>query len=143
MGKSNLASNGLLNLIFAGTTFAGIAQNVAAGALTTFYIALHTADPTAAGNQTSSEAAYVGYARVAVARTSAGWTTATAESVNPQAPINFPPGTGGSGTATFWSIGTAISGAGSILYSGPISPSIVMGSGITPQLTTASIVTES
>jgi hypothetical protein len=143
MGKSNLASNGLLNLIFAGTTFAGIAQNVAVSPLTTFYIALHTADPTAAGNQSSSEAAYVGYARVAVARTSAGWTTATAESVNPQAPINFPPGTGGGGTATFWSIGTAASGAGSILYSGPISPSIVMGSGITPQLTSASIVTES
>jgi hypothetical protein len=143
MGKSNLASNGLLNLIFAGTTFAGIAQNVTAGALTTLYVALHTADPTAAGNQNSSEVAYTGYARVAVARTGAGWTTATGEALSPQAAISFPPGTGGSGTAAFWSIGTAASGAGSILYSGPISPSIVCGSGITPQLTTASTITES
>jgi hypothetical protein len=52
----------------------------------------------------------------------------------------FPSGTGGSGTATFCSIGTASSGSGSIIWSGPIAPSIVTGNGVTPTLTTASVV---
>ena len=40
-----------------------------------FYISLHTADP-AAGDQTTSEAAYTNYARVSVVRTAVGWTVA-------------------------------------------------------------------
>ena len=97
----------------------------------------------AGGNQSSNECTYTGYARVAVIRTSSGWTTSTAESISPQAAITFPPGTGGSGTAAFFSIGTASSGTGEILYSGPISPNIVTGNGVTPQLTTGTTVTES
>jgi hypothetical protein len=37
-------------------------------------ISLHTADPGEAGDQTTSEATYKSYARVSVARTTAGWT---------------------------------------------------------------------
>jgi hypothetical protein len=36
----------------------------------------------------------------------------------------------------------AASGASKILYSGPISPTIAVSTGVTPQLTTASTVTE-
>ena len=143
MGKGNVLSNGLLNLIFQGTTLANIAENASSSPLTTLYVALHTADPTASGNQSSNECTYTGYARVGIVRTSSGWTTASGESVSPQAAITFPPGTGGSGTATFFSIGSASSGAGEILYSGPITPSIVTGNGVTPQLTTGTTVTES
>ena len=58
--------------------------------------------------------------------------------------MSFPAMVSGTGcTATFWSIGVAVSGATKILYSGSISPSIVIGAGVTPQLTTASTVTES
>ena len=85
--------------------------------------------------------AYTSYARVAVARTSGGWTV-TANSVSPTATINFPAGTGGTGTATYWAVGTAASGTGKILYSGALSPSIACGNGITPQVTTASTITE-
>lgn len=141
MGKSNVLSNGLLNLIFQGTTLAGIAQN-ASSPLTQLWIALHTADPTPAGNQSSSECAYIGYARVSVARSGSGWTTASGESVSPQAAITFPLGTGGSGDATFWSVGTAQVGSGEILYSGPITPTITTGNGVTPQLTNGTSVTE-
>lgn len=143
MGKSNVASNSLLNLLFQATTWANIAENASSSPITTLYVALHTADPTASGNQASNEATYVGYARVGIVRTSSGWTTSTAESVSPQAAITFPPGTGGSGTVIFFSIGTASSGAGEILYSGPVTPSIVTGNGVTPQLTTGSTITES
>lgn len=143
MGKSNVLSNGLLNLIFSATTLANIAENASSSPITQIYISLHTADPTASGNQASNECTYTGYARVGIARDGSGWTTASGESVSPQAAITFPPGTGGSGTAAFWGLGTDSSGGGELLYSGPISPSIVTGNGVTPQLTSGSTITES
>lgn len=128
-------------MIFNATAIATIAQN-GTSPLTNLYVALHTASPGAGGSQTTNEAAYTSYARVAVARTSGGWTVSGA-SVSPAANISFPAATGGSETETYWSIGTAVSGTGEILYFGPISPTIVVTSGVTPILTTASTVTES
>lgn len=141
MSKSNTFENDLLKLIFNATAIANIADNAASSPLTNLYIALHTADPGEAGDQTTSEIAYTSYARVAVARSGVGFTV-TANSVSPAADIEFPLGSGGSGTATHWSIGVAASGASKILYSGAIAPNIVCGSGVTPVLTTASTVTE-
>jgi hypothetical protein len=63
---------GLLDLIFTGTGIAGIADNAASSPLTSLYLSLHTADPGEAGDQTTSEAAYTSYARVAVARSCSG-----------------------------------------------------------------------
>lgn len=141
MSKGNTFENDLLKLIFNATAIANMADNAASSPLTNLYASLHTADPGEAGDQTTNEIAYTSYARVAVARTTGGWTV-TANSVSPVATISFPAGTGGSGTATHVGIGTASSGAGKLLYSGTISPNIVCGSGVTPQLTTASTVTE-
>ena len=140
--KGSTYANQLLALIFNGTTITGLAMNTTTSPLTVLYVALHTADPTASGNQTSSEVAYTSYARVSVARTSGGWTVTT-NSVSPVATISFPAATGGTATATYWSVGTASTGTGEILYAGPISPSISISSGVTPQLTTASTITES
>ena len=141
MSKGDTFENDLLKLIFNATAIANMADNAAASPLTNLYVALHTADPGEAGSQTTSEIAYTSYARVAVARTTGGWTV-TGNSVSPAADITFPAGTGGSGTATHWSVGTASSGAGKILYKGAISPTIVCGNGITPRLTTATAITE-
>lgn len=141
MGKSNPFSASFLNLIFNGVTMAGLAQNVTSGALTNLYVALHTANPGAGGNQATSEAAYTGYARVAVARNSGGWTLA-GQTITPNANIVFPAATGGSETETYFSVGTASSGAGEILYSGPISPPISVTTGVTPELLTGTTVTE-
>ena len=144
MSKSNSLENDLLLLIFNNTNAAligdatGLRGSTVAGSL---YVSLHTADPGEAGDQTTSEAAYTSYARVAVARSGAGWTV-TANSVVPAAQINFPAGTGGSGTVTHFGVGTALTGAGKLLYSGTVTPNIVTGSGITPQLTTATAITE-
>jgi len=142
MSKGNTFINDLLKLIFNATAIANLADNAASAPLTNLYVALHTADPGAAGSQTTSEATYTGYARVAVARTTSGWTAATAQSTSPVATIGFPAGTGGSGTVTHFSIGTASTGTGKILYSGTVTPNIVTGNGVTPQLTTATTVTE-
>lgn len=144
MSKGNTFENDLLLLIFNNTNAANIGDATGLRGATTpgsLYVALHTADPGEAGSQTTSECAYTSYARVAVARSSGGWTV-TANSVSPVATISFPACTGGTETATFWSIGTSVSGAGKLLYSGAISPTIAISNTVTPQLTTASTVTE-
>lgn len=116
----------------------GLRGSSTAGSL---YFSLHTSDPGEAGDQTTNEVAYTSYARVAVARSAAGWTV-TGNAVAVDANVVFPAGTGGSGTATNWGLGTAASGAGVLLYKGTISPSIVCGSGVTPTLTAGTVVTE-
>lgn len=142
MGKGTAFSSSLLALIFNATTIANVAQNASSSPLTNLYVALHTADPTSGGNQASSEASYTGYARVAVARSSGGWTV-TSNSVSPAATVSFPACTGGTNTITNFSIGSASSGAGEIFYTGTVTPNISVANGVTPQLTTASTVTES
>lgn len=141
MSKANTFENDWLKLIFNATAIANIADNAATSPLTNLQVSLHTADPGESGDQTTSEIAYTSYARVAVARTTGGWTV-TNNSVSPVANISFPAGTGGTGTATHFGVGTAASGAGKLLYSGTITPNIVCGNGVTPILTTASTVTE-
>ena len=144
MSKSNTHENDYLLLMFNNTTMtlvgdaAGILQSAAAGSL---YFSLHTSDPGEAGDQTTNEVAYTSYARVAVARSGAGFTVST-NTVALVANVTFPAGTGGTGTATNWGLGTSSSGAGKLHYKGAISPSIVCGNGVTPQLTAGTVVTE-
>tara|TARA_R110000823_G_scaffold191869_1_gene323519 strand:- start:58 stop:486 length:429 start_codon:yes stop_codon:yes gene_type:complete len=141
MSKSNAFETSLLNLIFNATAMTGVAENHSSSPITSLYVSLHTSDPGETGTQATNEIAYTSYARVAVVRTSSGWTI-SGNSVSPAAAIDFPAGTGGSGTATHMGIGTLTSGAGVLLYSGAISPTIVTGNGITPSLTTATAITE-
>ena len=95
------------------------------------YISLHTADPGEAGSQTTSEATYTGYARVAVARSAGGWSVAANVASNASA-VGFPAATGGSNTLTHFGIGTNASGAGTLLMSGALSSSLAVSAGITP-----------
>lgn len=142
MSKGNTFENDWLKLIFNATAIANIADNAASSPLTNLYVSLHTSDPGEAGDQTTNEISYTGYARVAVARTSGGWTV-TANSVSPVANIDFTISSGGTGgTVTHFAVGTASSGAGKLLYSGTVSPNIVVSSGVIPRLTTASAITE-
>jgi hypothetical protein len=142
MSKGNTFENDWLKLIFQATAIANIADNAASAPLTNLYVSLHTADPGEAGDQTTSEAAYTGYARVAVARTSGGWTV-TANSVSPAANIDFGACTASAGgPITHFAVGTASSGTGKLLYSGTVTPNVTMAVGVTPRLTTASAITE-
>lgn len=144
MSKSNAHENSYLLLLFNNTDFAligdagGLQNSATAGSL---YFSLHTGDPGEAGDQTTSEVTYTSYARVAVARSGAGFTVST-NTVSLVSNVTFPAGTGGSGTATHWGLGASSSGAGVLLYKGSISPSIVCGNGVTPQLTAGTVVTE-
>ena len=145
MSKTNTCENSLLLLIFNNTDFAGIGDagglqnSAAAGSL---YVSLHTADPTDAGTQTSSETAYTGYARVAVARSGAGWTV-TGNSVSPTANVDFGECTASPGGAlTHFGVGTDSSGAGTLLYKGTLTPNITMAVGVIPRVKTTSTITE-
>lgn len=139
MSLGNTFENDLVKLIFNATAIANIADNAASSPLTNLYTSLHTADPGEAGDQTTSESAYTSYARVAVARTSGGWTVSNNQASNTAA-VSWPAGTGGSGTATHVGIGTASSGAGKLLAKGAMSASLVTGSGVTPQAAIGAIV---
>lgn len=139
MSKQNDFENDILKLIFNATAIANIAQNNGTSPATNLTVALHTADPTESGNQTSNEANYTSYARVNVVRSSSGWTV-TGNSVSPTNDISFPQCTGGTNTCTHFSVGT---GSGDkILYSGTITPNLSVSSGITPILTTGTTITE-
>lgn len=142
MSKGDTFENDLLKLIFNATPIANLADNAATSPLTVLYVALHTADPGEAGSQTTSETAYTGYARVSVARTTGGFTV-TGNSVSPVANIDFGECTASPGAAiTHFSIGTASSGAGKVLYKGTVTPNITMAVGVIPRLKTTSTVTE-
>jgi len=136
-GFSDSAENSLLNLIYSATAWANVADNAAGTPLTNIHVALHsTPGPADAGTMSTNEIAYSSYARVNVAR-STGWTTATTGVISPAAQIDFPAGTGGSGTATDFSTGKTGGGAAIIFMYGSITPSIVCGSAVTPHLTVA------
>lgn len=141
MSKGDTFENDFLRLIFNATSIGNIADNAASSPLTNLHVSLHTADPGEAGSQTTNETSYTSYARVAVARTTGGWTV-TGNSVSPVANIAFPSCTGGTATITHFAVGTAASGAGKVLYKGTVTPSIAVTSGVTPTLTTASTITE-
>lgn len=132
MSKGNTFENDLMKLIFNGTAIANIADNAASSPLTNLYVSLHTADPGEGGDQTSSEATYTSYARVAVSRDSGGWTVTANEAEN-AALVQFPQCTGGSNTITYVGVGTASSSTGKLLYSGALSSSLSVSSGIQPQ----------
>lgn len=141
MSKGNTFENDYVKLVFNGDAIANIADNAASSPLTNLYLSLHTSDPGEAGDQTTNECAYTSYARVAVARSSSGFTVSGA-SVTLAANTDFPKCTGGSETVTHFAIGTASSGAGKILYSGTVTPNIAVSTGVTPRLTTGTTITE-
>jgi hypothetical protein len=132
---TNAAEAALLDLLFLNTDWAGIGdagglQNSATAG--SFYISLHTADPGEAGSQTTSEVAYTGYARVAVARTAGGFTR-TVSTVANTALVQFPQATGGTATATHFGIGTDSTGTGNLLLKGALNASLSISNGIQPQ----------
>ncbi len=139
MSFGNTFETELLALILNGTAISNIADNAASGPLTNLYVSLHTGDVGEAGDQETNEADYTSYDRVAVARTSGGWTVADGAFEN-TAEIAFPAATGGSNTITHFALGTAASGAGKVLMKGALGASRAISSGITPRFGAGTIV---
>lgn len=132
MSKSNTLENSLLALIFNATTFADIAENDTTTPATNLYVSLYTSDPGEAGAMNTNEAAYTSYARVAVIRTAGGWTV-SGNAVTNAAAIIFPECTGGTETITHFGVGIGSSGATVLLYSGALTASLAVSTGIQPQ----------
>jgi hypothetical protein len=136
MSKSNSFETELLLLLFNNADIAnigdaaGLQNSAVAGSL---YVCLHTADPGEAGNATTSEAAYTGYARVAVARSGAGWTI-SGNNVTNAADIVFGTSSTGPEIETHWSICKESSGASVILYKGALSSSLTVNNNIAPRI---------
>jgi hypothetical protein len=139
--KSTTLCSDVLKLLLNSTAIADLAQNDTSSPLTTLYLALHSADPTPSGDQSTNEISYTGYARAAVSRTGGAWTV-SAGVATANAIIAFPLCGGGSATATYASIGKLSGGAGEILYSGVLSPSISISAGVTPAVSDTSTITE-
>lgn len=133
MSATNALENGLLSLLFENANYAdvstGLLGSTTAGS---FYISLHTGDPGETGVQTTSAAAYGSYARVAVARSTAGWTVASGTCDN-DAAITFPAATSGSETESHFGIGSTSAGAGVLFLYGPLTANLAVSTGITPQ----------
>lgn len=141
-GKGDVFELDILKLVFNATAISLIADNTATSPLTNLFVALHTADPLEAGDQTSSEATYTGYARVSVSRNSGGWTCATATGVSTAintATITFGACTASSNTITHVTIGTVTSGASKILYGGALTSSLAVSVGITPSFAASAL----
>ena len=142
MAKSTTTCNRLLALIFNATAWAGIADNAASSPLTNLFLSLHTADPGVGNSQLTNETSYTDYARVPVVRTAAGFTVASNTAVN-AALVQFAQCGDSGSTLTHVAIGTAPTGAGNVLYSGPLNSSLAVASGIQPQFNAAALtVTE-
>lgn len=141
MSISNTTENAILNLVFRAVAWANYADNAVTTPETNIPFGLHTADPGEAGTMATSETTYTSYARTNVARTTGGFTAATAGSVSPAANVDFPTGTGGTGTVTYFSSGKSGGGAAAILWSGTVTPSIAVGNGVLPRLTTSTTLT--
>ncbi len=132
MSATDVFENGLLSLIFENANYANVGDATGLRGSSTagvFYISLHTADPGETGDQTTSESAYTNYARVSVARSTAGWSVASGVADN-DAAITFPAcGVTGS-TVTHVGIGSDTSGAGNRFMNG--TASLTVSNGITP-----------
>lgn len=135
MSMTNAAEAALLDLLFLNTDWAnigdaaGLQNSATAGS---FYISLHTADPGEAGDQSTNEASYTGYARVAVARTAGGWTRSVS-TISNTALVQFAQCTGGTATVTHFGIGTDLSGGGNLILKGALTSSLSISNGIQPQ----------
>jgi hypothetical protein len=131
VSKSNAFETDLLELFFQAVALADLAENDTSSPATNLHVSLHTADPGEAGTQTTNETSYGSYARVAVVRTSSGWTVASGAVENVGA-ITFPQCSSGSATITHFGVGTLSSGSGYLMYKGALGASLAVSTGITP-----------
>lgn len=135
--KGNTAESDLLKLLFQNTAWANVGSAGGlqpSGTAGSFFISLATAALSGTATQTTSEAAYTSYARVAVARSSGGWTvTGSAPTTGENAAaVTFPACTGGSETEQSAVIGRDTSSTGEVIYWGALSSNLAVSSGITP-----------
>ena len=138
MSASNTLETDFLTLLF-NKTLPSYLGTLSATGNTDLYVSLHTADPGEAGSQTTSEAAYGSYARVAVARTSGGWTV-SGNQVSNTALVQFPKSTLTGSDVTHVGVGTASSSTGTLLLSLQLATQTPTTTGIQPQFDAGTLI---
>lgn len=141
MSKAAQYEDDVLAVLFTATALATVFQNHVTSPIVSIFVALTVGDGADSDSQTTNEATYGGYVRVAVVRTTGGWTVA-AGSCSPDANIDFVEATSGVETVDFCTFGRLTSGVGQVFYQGTVTPNISVVTGVTPRLTTASTITE-
>lgn len=130
MSASTSFANSLLKAILHNIAITGITLPAAsAGSL---YIRLHTADPGASGTQATNETTYAGYAGQPLVRTTGAWDVVD-NTFNNVADVVFPEATGAATSITHFSIGTALSGAGTLLLRGKLTTPVPIAAGTEPR----------
>lgn len=140
MPKSTSACNSILALICNGTAWADLAENDSSSPITNLYLSLHTADPGVGGSQETNEATFTGYARLPVVRTTSGWAVPSGGATENAALAQFDECTGSSNIITYVGIGKSVSGAGLMLYSGPLADARTISAGIQAQFAAGALV---
>lgn len=133
MSATNAFENKILSLIFENANAANIGDATGLRGSSTagvFWVSLHTGDPGETGDQTTSEATYTDYARVSVARSTAGWTVASGVADN-DAAITFPEASAGSSTITHFGIGSDQTLSGNLNLYGTTN-SLAVSAGVAP-----------
>lgn len=126
MSKGNTTETDILKVIFLSNYDPAWRTNA------NVYLALHTADPGEAGDQTSNETSYTNYLRVAITKDAAGFTVSGNSAVN-AALIQFAQCGVTGATITHFSLGTLSTGAGQILVSGELNSPLPVANLIVPQ----------
>lgn len=133
MPKSTPAITALLELLFNAVTWDGVAENDSTSPFTSYYLSLHEGSPGIGGSQLTNETNYASYARIPIARTAGGWDVGT-NTVSNVALAQFPQCTAvGLHPVDYLAIGTAASGAGTVLYQGALNDSLDVNNLIRPQ----------
>jgi len=138
-GLSASAENNLMLLIFNNTNWANVGDAVGVRGSTvagSFYVGLATAALTDASTQLTSESAYTGYGRQAVARSGAGWLVSGSSPTQAAnvAAITYGICIGAAPeTQKYFCIGRDAAGAGEILWWGQLTADLIVNLGITPQ----------
>lgn len=137
MSATNLFEDDLLDLIFTNVAAPNVGDAgglLPSAAPNSFHISLHTGNAISDTStlQTDSEAAYSGYAREAVARSTGGWSVASGTVTN-DALITFTISASGPETETDVGIGFATAGAGVLQIFSTLDADLVVNSGVTPE----------
>ncbi len=142
-GLSDVAEAAAILLLFNNTDWAnvgdaaGLQNSVTAGSL---FVGLSTGTLSDTSTQTTTQAAYGSYTRVAVARSGAGWTCSAGQASNAAA-VTFPAASSGSETETDFSVGLITgTGAGDILYWGALNTPLAVSTGISPSFAIGALV---
>lgn len=141
MPKSTDTANRVVNLILRAVAWANVADNAAASPFTQVYVAYHTGNLTAGTNsQAENETAYTNYVRVAVARTTGGWSAASGGASSNAATISHAQCGVTGATLSHVSLGPGASGATAVWWYGALNSSLAVANGITPQFAGGALV---